>query len=275
MEKTYKKCQVCGRLKWRFSKENKNICAYCKRVQTMLRKYGVENNSQLQTNKDKIRETRQNQSKAYKENKQNKVRKTILEKYGVDNYFKRTDLVKKDWLEKYGVDNPSKNKSIRQKQKDTCLRKYGNTIYANTEKGQENRKQKYNYDNQNFDSKPELAFYIYCKDFNSNIKRNTKSFEYIFENKKHYYFPDFEVDNQLYEIKGSQFLAEDGTWQNPFCEKDKDYFEAKHQCALTNNVKILYTEDYQKYLDYIDENYGKGYLNQFRSIKESTKKDDN
>lgn len=69
----------------------------------------------------------------------------------------------------------------------------------------------YQYNNLNFDSKAELAFYIYCKDQSLPIQKCSKKFEYTFEGKKHFYFPDFEIDDKLHEIKGQHFLKEDDT----------------------------------------------------------------
>lgn len=43
------------------------------------------------------------------------------------------------------------------------------------------------------------------------MKRETKTFSYEFDGKTLSYVPDFELDGQLYEIKGDQFLREDGT----------------------------------------------------------------
>ena len=77
--------------------------------------------------------------------------------------------------------------------------------------------------------------------------------------------PDFLVENQLIEIKGRQFLNEDGTWRNPYNKNQNEICEAKHQCVLKNNVKILYFNNYKKYLDYINDKYGKDYLKKFKN----------
>ena len=47
---------------------------------------------------------------------------------------------------------------------------------------------------------------------------------------------------------------------NEYKSKDHSYderYEAKHQCMLKNNVKILKTTDYMKYIDYVKSKYGK------------------
>ena len=48
----------------------------------------------------------------------------------------------------------------------------------------------------------ELAFLIWHLDNNIQIKRCDKIFEYEYEGKNRKYFPDFEIGDQIYEIKG-------------------------------------------------------------------------
>lgn len=48
----------------------------------------------------------------------------------------------------------------------------------------------------------ELAFLIWNLDHNVKISRCVKSFEYEYEGKKRRYYPDFEIENQIFEIKG-------------------------------------------------------------------------
>lgn len=251
-----------------------------KTKETCLKKYGVENPSQ---------------SKEIKKKKE----ETSLKHFGVKNFQqlkKVKERAKQTSLEKYGTTNPSQSKKIKEKTKQNNFKKYGveypsqreefkiylRNIWQNETKKkimakkasqswkkktieefkeiQRKRSKKYQYDNQYFDSKPELAFYIWVKDHNLNIKKETKSFPYTYQNKTYYYFPDFEVDGKYYEIKGSQFLTEDNKWQNPFDHSQDEKYEAKHQCALQNGVIILYPKDYKKYIDYIKRTYGLHYL---------------
>lgn len=90
-----------------------------------------------------------------------------------------------------------------------------------------------------FDSFPELCFYLYHKQHNHNIIRSDKQLEYYYNNEKHYYLPDFELNGQLYEIKGDHLfekLLQPNTLDN-----------AKYQCMLQNNVIILQSQEYSKY----------------------------
>lgn len=57
-----------------------------------------------------------------------KLKKTCLEKYGVENVFQseiHKEKIKKACLEKYGVENIMQNKDVQEKIKKTCLEKYG------------------------------------------------------------------------------------------------------------------------------------------------------
>ena len=93
-----------------------------------------------------------------------------------------------------------------------------------------------------------MDFYIFCENNNIHCERNsTKFFTFIVNDKNYRYFPDFKIDDYFIEIKGNQFVKEDGTWQNIY-NHDEDYiYEAKHQCALLHNVKIVYYNDLDKF----------------------------
>ncbi len=75
----------------------------------------------------------------------------------------------------------------------------------------------------------------------------------MFNNTQHVYIPDFKIGNQFYEIKGDQFVDKNtGKWICPYNRKNDKLYEEKYQCCILNNIIILYSCDYKKYLDYID-----------------------
>ena len=194
-----------------------------------LERYGV-------TNVNKIPEIRQ------------RIEQTNIEKYGSKSALgndKIREQSKLTSLAKYGTENPMQNKEIQNKAKDTLFKLYG---------VRHTPQQNFIYNNIYFDSFPELCFYLYHTQNNINIKHEPIGIIYYFNNKEHTYYPDFQVDNQLYEIKGQQFLKEDGTWQCPFDHSKDALFEAKHKCAIQHNVKILYNAEYKKYIDWFNEN---------------------
>ena len=146
--------------------------------------------------------------------------------------------------------NKIRNSNIEKiylKYKETMYERY-NSYHAHFKK--------YTYNNLTFDSFPELCFYLYHLKNNIFIKQEPIELKYLYNNKEYSYFPDFQIGKQLYEIKGPQFLKEDGTWQNPYDHSLDEVYEAKHQCAIKNNVKILYSRDYQQYIDWL---YAQGY----------------
>lgn len=98
------------------------------------------------------------------------------------------------------------------------------------------------YKNISCDSSWELAFLIYCLDHNINIKRNKNKFKYQIDNKSHFYYPDFIINNDTYiEIKG---------------RKDKTV-EYKNNCMKDLNLKfqMIDSDKINKYIKYVKYTY--------------------
>lgn len=265
-----------------------------KRKDTYNKIYGKDAYTQTESYKTKNREAWDKKSKEELQSIFEKRKKALIDKYGKDYKQVVMNSYKATCLERYGVEYPHQLEAVKEKTKRTCLEKYGVECYtqsdlwkkdireatekgifkASTDKSRktclekygvenaylipsviEHRRGYYKYDNVLFDSKPELAFYVYCKDAKLPIKRNTSfKLDFLFENKIIGYYPDFEINGEYFEIKGKQFLKEDGTWQNPFDHSQDELYEAKHQCALRNNVHLIY--NYDMYLQYMKEIYG-------------------
>lgn len=204
-------------------------------------KYGVDNPS-------KIKEF------------QNKKKQTFLEKYGTEWGGGKSEIIKERMkqtcLEKYGVDNYSQTEEFKNRLKTYNLRKYGTEWFTQTEQFQKYRRSIYKFEEEFFDSKTELAYYLYQKSKGVCIKRLPKKLEFQFEGKTYGYYPDFEVNGKLVEIKGSHFLKEDGTWQNPFDHSLDGLYEAKHQCAIANEVEIIYDKDCKEILKWAEHTVG-------------------
>lgn len=231
--------------------------------ETCLERFGVENAAKSTIVKDKIKSAciekygvaNYAKTKEFKE----KVTKTCLLKYGHKSP-KQSEEIKHKTAEtcrlKYGVTNVMQHAPIRAKAAQTCLERYGVESPLQTEQALKNRRSKYAYNNEAFDSFPELCFYLYCLENNLNIERCPVRLPYIHNDKQHYYIPDFRVNNQLIEIKGDHLVDYDGTWRNPFEPALNDLAKAKYNCAKNNQVKILYKEDYNKYIEWFNkQNY--------------------
>lgn len=239
--------------------------------QTKIAKYGNKNFK----NKDKAIQTKINHENTiphYKQNILEKQKTTCLKKYGVENVMfdpifkqKSNNNYKLTMLEKYGVISPWKLDNVQLKCEDTNLNRYGVrrpiqncSIFKKIHK-------KYLYNNIMFDSAPELAYYIWLKDNHIKFEyQPSVQFEYKYDEKIHYYMPDFKVDNKYIELKGDQFLKSDGTWQCPFDHSLDAIYEAKHQCLIKNNVQIFYSDEYIQYIEYVKQLYGKTYLQTFK-----------
>lgn len=172
-----------------------------------------------------------------------KMKQTCLEKYDVENYAMTDECknkVKKTCLEKYGVENCFASEEKKNKMRLTWLNKYGvehpmqnHEIFCKTRK-------KYEYDGLMFDSRPEIEFYKKLKDENADFEYQPDIFfEYEYAGKKHHYYPDFRIGNEYFELKGAHFFDENGKMINPFDRSNDDVCEAKHQCMIRNNVKII------------------------------------
>lgn len=99
------------------------------------------------------------------------------------------------------------------------------------------------------DSSWELAFVIYYKDHNLNIKRCKEKWKYIYNGEEHIYIPDFVTDEGIIEIKGystPQWKVKE--------EQNKD-------------IKVLYKSDIQFYIDYVNKKYGNIFINLYDNSK--------
>ena len=224
---------------------------------SMNDKYGVDYTWQLDSVKQKSRQTTfdhfgvyvSSQAECVKEKQAN----TNYNTYGTKSALQNPDVHAKTvntWLDNYGVDHPSKCQEIRKKQ-----------IYNY-----------YGYDGEKFNSSWEVAFWIYCKDHKIQIEHEPISLDYVdSKGVSHKYFPDFRIHgNQLIEIKGDdQFDKATGKMVDKLDESKNYIAEAKHQCMIKNNVTILKQKDCKKYIDYVEQKYGKGYLAQFKKKPKS------
>lgn len=258
-----------------------------KTKETNLKRYGVENPYQADVVKQKIKKVCKEkygveyatQSKEVK----NKIKETNLEKYGCASPTQNKDIkekTKQTCLEKYGG-YPMESAEIRKKSEQTCLEKYGKRFITQTdkmkEKATETSLKKYGvphpmqyhdiriktqrknivYNDIRFDSSWELAYYLHLKRLGIPFEYQPKTtFQYEYNGKTHVYMPDFKVGDGYVEIKGPQFFENgdvNGKMINPWDRTQDGWSEAKHQCMLRNNVKII-TEckEYMHELDGID-----------------------
>ena len=100
--------------------------------QTLIKKYGVDHPSKSKEIQEKIKQTTLKyygvDNCAKSEIVKEKSKQTCIEKYGVEYSFQSNnnkEKTKQTLLEKYNVDNPLKSDIIKEKVKQTCIEKYG------------------------------------------------------------------------------------------------------------------------------------------------------
>lgn len=250
----YKKAQntLCSHYGVLYNAHSENWKIKCKN--TSVSKYGTEYPQQSDIVKQRMKDT-------------------CLSKYGVE-YATQTDNMKektkRTCLIKYGTKWAGQDKVSKEKRKKTCLDRYGVECSLQSYGCREHLHAKYLFDNVKLDSAPEVAFYIWLKDNNISFEYQPNiRFEYTFKDKKHYYYPDFKINDVYYEIKGDYFF-EDDRMIDPYDRSNDGLAEAKHQIMKQNHVVILTENSYQKYMDYVKEKYGPDYIINMRVKKSET-----
>ena len=121
-------------------------------------------------------------------------------------------------------------------------------------------------DGMEFDSKWELAYYLYERDINhSEIEREPIHIRYVdSDGKNHSYTPDFRVNGELVEIKGGQFYKDkdnNNDLINPYDNRKEiqNVYKALGE-TIKNNVKIISNNDIAKYINYMNSNYDYNWL---------------
>ena len=243
--------------KKRYGDENYNNRE--KAEQTCKIKYGVHNPNQSDKIRNKIKNTCEKIyggiAPACDKKVQNKMKKTCKTKYGNNFYIVSEEGIKtrnKRMKELYGTINALQNETILKSMREKNKEKYGYEWPCQQPHFQQKVKKKYNYDNLTFDSKLEIEFYKFLKENNINFTYQPEiSFEFEYDNKIRYYHPDFIVNDIICETKGIHFFKNKNTNNVMVCPYHKKndtpekiewrngLYEAKHQCMIKNNVKIL------------------------------------
>lgn len=269
--KNYKKvefvCKSCDIITTRsvrmFLSDKKLICSNCLREESVKEKYGETHIARVKSITAKKQATMIQRYGCANPSHSKKINKK-KSKTWKSHQEKNLNAMKNGMLGKYGVDNASKIESVRWRKSKAFRNNHKKIKTKNSHviyRPDYHYKSTYIYNNLKFDSSWELAFYIYCIDKGKNIIRETCSFTYNCNGTDYSYFPDFRVNGALVEIKGLQFFENrnpNGKMINPFDRSLDEKFEAKHQCMIKNNVKII--TDCSKYIKYVSDVYGRNFL---------------
>lgn len=255
-------CLFCGK-ETKFIKLSKGYNSYCNmdccyksdlvkkhREETIFNKTGKNNVFQVEEVKEKIKETN-------------------LKILGVE-YPLQSEVIKQkceNTCEQiYGSKNPFQNENVKKKCRETMFKHWGCEYNMQSKEIRSKAQTRYNYFGIKFDSAAELIYYIYCKDHNINIIRNTSYLIYYSNNKIHRYFPDFIIDGIYYEIKENHMITEDlSTFLDPHIHKTNQQLIDKMCCVKENNVKIILSKDLKEETKYINNKYGKNYIASFKN----------
>lgn len=206
-------------------------------------------------------------------NNHEQTAKTNLEKYGVDNQWKRQDLmdeVRKSNEEKYGSkNNIYKNLQTRatnagsieasytaqiEKTRKTVLEKYGVDWAAKSEAVRESIRESLKstfldkYGCENYWLSPEAKRSNGSKNSHANI-----AFKQLLENNGIEYETEFLLENRYYDFKIGNILVEinpaathNSTWSpwNSTAGIDKHYHADKTDLAIKNNYRCIHVWDW-------------------------------
>lgn len=214
---------------------------------TVLKRYGCENIFQDSNIKDIIKITNlkkygvENPS-CNKEIHQKKI-DTCLKHYGVENYLSTDECkerIKLTNLERYGFTCALQSATIKEKAKKTCIDRYGVDNPTKNrdilEKACKIQSKPYTLPSGKIIHKmgyePQFLNYVFQNNIlkENEIIYHPKGIKYIgFDNKEHYYFPDFYIPkwNLIVEVKS--------TWT---LEKDKETY-LKEEFTIKNNFKYI------------------------------------
>ena len=274
-------------LKLRTRTETQKLESFLKRKQTNLKRYGDENYCNSSLISKKLKERSVEAKKITKEKAiktcrkkynvdwfsqttdwENKVKKTNLETFGKE-WFTQTEqskskmsLCKNDRIEamkatntqKYGVDSYSKTQAFVEKMKKTNRFRYGVDFTAQSCELAKNKKRKFEYKNETYDSNLEIEFVKKLEQLNIQYTYHPCCFTYFDSRKiEHRYFPDFEIEGKLYEVKGD-YLLKNGKlyfpYRNGLTEDElriiDDIYESKFKCMQEHNVVIISKKDLQE-----------------------------
>ena len=265
-------------------KEGDGICPICNRPTRFYglrgyRRYCSMSCASLSPDaQEKLRETSQrkyhtnspNQAYIIKE----KQKQSLVDKFGEDFGKERYKRATKTMQKKFGVANMLEIHEIQRKGVDL----------SHTEKADAKREKTYQdvygvnhpylrhmfwkYKDVFFDSRFELAVYIYCIDHNIEIEREPivaqdskgKDIRYfVYKDKSGHtrkYFPDFRIRDMIVETKSNYWVSQViGT--------------PKYDCMIKNGVEIWTDKELKPYFAYCEQKYGtRKWSDQFKYFRE-------
>lgn len=251
-------------------------CVPCSQKRTNLERYGVANAALIPSSKEKRKQTSLKKYGCESPTQNREVKAKLWANRSQEAFSKKMKEVWENKTEEqretqrlhvsqtHQSFSEEKKQQIQEKHKQTCLEKYGVDSYQRSEAFRKDLPRRIKlsckrctYEGVHFDSSWELALWIYAQDHNLEIEKEPCSFEYIFEGKKHIYFPDFRFQGKLLELKGNHFYR--GNYASSRTQYKVDVVAKEH------GVEVWYRDDTLPYLEYMVQKEGKGWYKKYKN----------
>ena len=238
-----------------------------KSKETCMKLHGVEHISLSKEWREGVKETcrRKYHADSPFESKeiQEKAKQSCLKHNGVENPWYSDEYQTKahQTIKHNNSGIGFASQKIMAKASATCEQKYGVKHFTQSYDYHKNKRHKYKsekYPGLTFDSTWEVKVYEFCRDNNIAVEYSPRiSYKYEYDGRTWTYHPDFLINGKVYEVKGDYFFRiNESIGQeemfNPYREpewSDEYYmwicgkFEAKHQCMIRHDVRILRDAD--------------------------------
>lgn len=216
----YRDCPVCGKdvlVRYPSSPVSccSDSCTQVLRERTMERRLGVKHAAQNAEVRKKVRATNIRrfgvEHAAQNVEVRQKMVVTNMSRYGVSTPFQAVDFAEKakaTTLVRYGVEHTGQIADHQEKARRTCLLRYGvpHQMQCRDIHSKAYRSRRcIASDGTVLDSTYELQVYECFSALGCSITRNVP-IEYDYEGSTHTTYIDFEVDGQLFEVKGAHLL---------------------------------------------------------------------
>jgi len=188
-------------------RKNTSKVASKKYKQTCMRKYGTCSFFESSVFKTKSKFTKLAKYNDENYNNRTAAAETCIIKYRETNYNKTN--IAREQRKQYMLNNANACKFGSVKFNDSMLLKYGENNASKIDELLHTKKHKFRYNNIGFDSTAEIEVYKFCEAHELQFKYQPFSISYSDSTGKlHKYYPDFEINGKLYEVKGDHLLKD-------------------------------------------------------------------
>lgn len=229
IDKTDHSCPYCGN-KRKF--ESFKFQMTCGSSECLCKLHSDNNAMNVQENRDKVSSGLRNINNEDKIKIRKRIRNTCIARFGYPHNWSSPDMRDRGQYatceKKYG-DRYYHN---IQKMQSTNMERFGVKSYSQTIEFNSRKWHKVKFDGLTFDSLYEVKFYNILKYLGISFEYHPKiKFQYFFNGKQHFYFPDFLIGTRIIDIKNSYLLH---LMSIPETKEN-----SKLLCIKENNVELV------------------------------------